>query len=132
VCVLLCFSVLLCFIDPRVRKIKNFCDEASSCPGIFFRNLRFGRAASGGPPSNFWAVSAFLQYLIWIILVTMPRPTMTRRTVFSLSDVLALSAIYIYMVRPRLCHRETSSLHFTLFGFTSSCNYKKEILFLCR
>ena len=39
------FGVLLCFIDPRVRKIKN---EASSCPGIFSRTLRFGRAASGG------------------------------------------------------------------------------------
>ena len=30
--------VLLCFIDPRVRKIRN---EASSCPGIFSRTLRF-------------------------------------------------------------------------------------------
>ena len=32
------FGVLLCFIDPRVRKIRN---EASSCPGIFSRTLRF-------------------------------------------------------------------------------------------
>ena len=31
-------AVLLCFIDPRVRKIRN---EASSCPGIFSRTLRF-------------------------------------------------------------------------------------------
>jgi len=38
-------SVLICFIDPRVRKNKN---EASSCPGIFSRTLRFGHAASGG------------------------------------------------------------------------------------
>ena len=30
--------VLLCFIDPRVRKIRN---EASSCPGIFSRTLHF-------------------------------------------------------------------------------------------
>ena len=30
--------VLLCFIDPRVIKIRN---EASSCPGIFSRTLRF-------------------------------------------------------------------------------------------
>jgi len=30
--------VLLCFIDPRVRKIRN---EASSCLGIFSRPLRF-------------------------------------------------------------------------------------------
>jgi len=39
------FGVLPWFIDPRVRKIRN---EASSCPGISFRTLRFGRAASGG------------------------------------------------------------------------------------
>ena len=31
------FGVLLCFIDPRVRKIRN---KASSCPGIFSRTLR--------------------------------------------------------------------------------------------
>jgi len=31
-------TVLLCFIDPRVRKIRN---EASSCLGIFSRTLRF-------------------------------------------------------------------------------------------
>ena len=30
--------MFLCFIDPRVRKIRN---EASSCPGIFSRTLRF-------------------------------------------------------------------------------------------
>jgi len=30
------FTVLLCFIDPRVGKIRN---EASSCPGIFTRTL---------------------------------------------------------------------------------------------
>ena len=35
--------MLLCFINPRVRKIRN---EASSCSGIFSRTLRFGRAAS--------------------------------------------------------------------------------------
>jgi len=35
--------VLLCFINPRVRKIKN---EASSCPGIFSRTLRFYYVAS--------------------------------------------------------------------------------------
>jgi len=29
--------VLLCFIDPRVRKFEN---EASSCPGIFVSTLR--------------------------------------------------------------------------------------------
>jgi len=40
---LLCW-VLLCFIDPRVRK-RN---EASSCPRIFSRTLRVGCAASGG------------------------------------------------------------------------------------
>ena len=34
---------LLCFIDPRVRKIRN---EASSCPGIFSRTLRFYYVAS--------------------------------------------------------------------------------------
>jgi len=33
------------FFDPRVRKIKN---EASSCPGINSKTLRFRRAASGG------------------------------------------------------------------------------------
>jgi len=32
-----------CFIDPRVRKIRN---EASSCPGIFSRTLRFYYVAS--------------------------------------------------------------------------------------
>jgi len=31
-------TVLLCFINPRVRKIRN---ESSSCPGIFSRTLRF-------------------------------------------------------------------------------------------
>jgi len=31
-------GVLLCLIDPRVRKMRN---EASSCPGIFSRTLRF-------------------------------------------------------------------------------------------
>jgi len=35
--------VLLCFIDPRVRKIRN---EASSCPGIISRTLRFHYVAS--------------------------------------------------------------------------------------
>ena len=35
--------VLLCFIDPRVRKITN---KASSCPGIFSRTLRFYYVAS--------------------------------------------------------------------------------------
>jgi len=36
-------SVLLCFIDPRVRKIRN---ETSSCPGIFSRTLGFYYVAS--------------------------------------------------------------------------------------
>jgi len=36
-------EVLLCFIDPRVRKIEN---EASSCLGIFSRTLRFYYVAS--------------------------------------------------------------------------------------
>ena len=36
-------DVLLCFINPRVRKIRN---EASSCPGIFSRTLRFYYVAS--------------------------------------------------------------------------------------
>jgi len=31
-------TILLCFIDPRARKIKN---EASNCPGIFSRTLCF-------------------------------------------------------------------------------------------
>ena len=31
-------AVLLCFIDPRVRKIRN---ETSSCPGIFSRTFHF-------------------------------------------------------------------------------------------
>ena len=35
--------VLLCFIDPRVRKIRN---EPSSCPGILSRTLRFYYVAS--------------------------------------------------------------------------------------
>jgi len=35
--------VLLCFIDPRVRKIRN---EASSCPGIFCTTLRVYHVAS--------------------------------------------------------------------------------------
>jgi len=47
-CMRLCWTwvascVLLCFIDPRVRKIRN---EASSCPGIFSRTLRFYYVAS--------------------------------------------------------------------------------------
>ena len=36
-------TVLLCFVDPRVRKIRN---EASGCPSIFFRTLRFYYVAS--------------------------------------------------------------------------------------
>jgi len=36
-------QVLLCFIDPRVRKIRN---EAFSCPGIFSRTLCFYYVAS--------------------------------------------------------------------------------------
>ena len=40
---LACTHVLLCFIDPRVRKIRN---EASSCPEIFSRTLRFYYVAS--------------------------------------------------------------------------------------
>ena len=35
--------MLLCFIDPRVRKIRN---EACSFPGIFSRTLRFHYVAS--------------------------------------------------------------------------------------
>jgi len=35
--------VLLCFINPRVRRIRK---EASSCPGIFSRTLRFYYVAS--------------------------------------------------------------------------------------
>jgi len=38
VCVCVCVCVLLCFINLRVRKIRNM---ASSCPGIFSRTLRF-------------------------------------------------------------------------------------------
>jgi len=41
--------VLLCFIDPRVRKIKN---EAFRCPGIFSRTLRFYSFASS--PCSPW------------------------------------------------------------------------------
>jgi len=37
--------VLLCFIDPRLRNIKN---KASSCPGIFSRTLHFYVASSPG------------------------------------------------------------------------------------
>ena len=40
--------MLLCFVDPRVRKIRN---EASSCPGIFSRTLRlYAVASSPGSP----------------------------------------------------------------------------------
>jgi len=44
-------KVLLCFIDPRVRKIRI---EASSCPGIFSRTLHFYYVASspGSPLSH--------------------------------------------------------------------------------
>jgi len=47
-CMRLCWTwvascVLLCFIDPRVRKIRN---EVSSCPGIFSRTLYFYYVAS--------------------------------------------------------------------------------------
>jgi len=37
------YEIKPCFIDPRVRKIRN---EASSCPGIFSRTLRFYHVAS--------------------------------------------------------------------------------------
>jgi len=39
----MCVAVLLCFIDPRVRRIRS---EASSCPGIFSGTLRFYYVAS--------------------------------------------------------------------------------------
>ena len=50
----LCWSIqcdLIRFIDPRVGKIRN---EASSCPGIFSRTLRFYYVASspGSPPPH--------------------------------------------------------------------------------
>jgi len=48
-----CFSlfnteegVLLCFIDPRVRKIRN---EAPSCPGLFSKALRYVASFPGSP-----------------------------------------------------------------------------------
>jgi len=41
--------VLLYFIDPRVKKIRN---EASSCPGIFSRTLCFYKVAVGHGPNN--------------------------------------------------------------------------------
>ena len=41
--------VLLCIVDPRVRKIRN---EASSCPGIFSRTLRFYYVASSPGSSS--------------------------------------------------------------------------------
>jgi len=45
-------NVLLCFIDPRAGKIRN---EASSCPGIFSRTLRFYYVASSpGSPLTLW------------------------------------------------------------------------------
>ena len=42
------YCVLLCFIDPRVRKIRN---EDSSCPGIFSRTLRsyYGASSPSSP-----------------------------------------------------------------------------------
>jgi len=47
VCVCVCAHayacVLLCFIDQRVRKIRN---EASSCLGVFSRTLSFCYVAS--------------------------------------------------------------------------------------
>jgi len=54
-------GVLLCFINPRVRKIRN---EASSYPGIFFRTLRFNYVASSpGSP---------LPHLLYVqVLVTL-------------------------------------------------------------
>ena len=36
------FTLLLCFIDPRVRKITN---EASSCPGIFSSDSDYMRVS---------------------------------------------------------------------------------------
>jgi len=45
------WRVLLCFIDPRVRKIRN---EASRCPGIFSRTLRFYYVASSPVSQGTW------------------------------------------------------------------------------
>ena len=39
--------MLLCFIDLKVRKIRN---EASSCPGIFSRTLCFNYVPSSSAP----------------------------------------------------------------------------------
>ena len=47
--------MLLCFVDPRVRKIRN---KASSCLGIFSRTLRFYYDASS--PSSTLPVAWFL------------------------------------------------------------------------
>ena len=41
--------VLLCFIDPRVRMIRN---EASRCPGIFSRTFRFFYLPRWPPPPS--------------------------------------------------------------------------------
>jgi len=55
-------SVLLCFIDPRVRKIRK---EASSCPGIFSRTLRFYYVASS--PGKVKRNQSFLSFFLsWV------------------------------------------------------------------
>jgi len=59
--------VLLCFIDPRVRKIRN---EASSCPGIFSRTLRCYYVASspGSPLSHRASIcNTFLTRLLGLL-----------------------------------------------------------------
>jgi len=73
--------VLLCFIDPRVRKIRN---EASSCPGIFSRTLHFYYVASspGSPLPHLLDGHRKLVGRSAIPARSCPRPVMYESRVF--------------------------------------------------
>ena len=65
-------SVLFCFIDPRVRKIRN---EASSCIGFFSRTLRcYYVAGSPGSPLNHLLDRYRVWCFVWLNLTKEPPP----------------------------------------------------------
>ena len=74
-------AVLLCFIDQRVRKIRN---EASTCPGIFSRTLRFYYVTSspGSPLPHLFDGHRKLVGRSAIPARSCPRPVMYESRVF--------------------------------------------------
>ena len=67
---------MICFIDPRVRKIRN---ETSSCHGIFSRTLRFYYVASS--PSLLYKTVFQFSSGFWFLVLYICRHTASNRSV---------------------------------------------------